>query len=80
MYCAGETVHEILYLDYDGGAQLPVAWAMRFFCGCTKFFSDCCSFYPYMVGPDSVVGVATRYALNGPGIESRRMLDFELTS
>ena len=25
----------------------------------------------YTVSPDSVVGIATRYGLNGPGIESR---------
>jgi hypothetical protein len=27
--------------------------------------------FKYIVGQDSSVGIATRYGLNGPGIESR---------
>jgi len=32
--------------------------------------------YLYICGMDSVVGIATGYGLDGPGIESRRGRDF----
>jgi len=32
--------------------------------------------YQLLCGPVSVVGIATRYGLNGPGIESRWSRDF----
>ena len=32
--------------------------------------------YIYFGGPDSSVGIATRYGLGGPGIESRWRRDF----
>ena len=32
--------------------------------------------YIYIYGPDSVVGIATAYGLDGPGIESRWGRDF----
>ena len=35
-----------------------------------------CIIYLFIVGRDSSVGIATRYGLEGPGIESRRERDF----
>jgi hypothetical protein len=56
-------------LQYEGALQ---------FCKCINWLSFhflpihvCCCYYHHIEGRDSSVGIATRYGLDGPGIESR---------
>jgi hypothetical protein len=43
---------------------------------CYIYGSSLCTFLLAVVGRDSAVGIATRYGLDGPGIESRWGRDF----
>jgi hypothetical protein len=43
----------------------------------TKIFDSISYGYVFLLGRDSSVGIATRYVLDGPGIESRWGRDFK---
>ena len=75
--CMYVYVYIYIYIHTEGAKKIYTHFK-RYLCKmCKHFFGTLCIYvyiyiYTYVkVGRDSSVGVATRYGLKGPGIESR---------